>query len=95
MPPKTRPANSDRSIARERSSARRIGWVRLTRTIVLGSLVIVAAVYWGAEQFGMDRQLILSFLTGSLLFVAGLVVAGMAGALLLFALRRLTGKTKE
>lgn len=81
------------SIADERNTARSIGWARLVRTIVLGTCAVTAGIFWGAQQFGIQREVVVEFLTGSLLFVGGLVCAGLIGAVVLFLLRKLLGKS--
>ncbi len=80
-------SKSRRSIIEERHSVRSLGWSRLVRTVALGTVAVFAALFWGAEQFGLQRELVLEFLTSSLLFVGFLVVAGLAGTVLLFAVR--------
>jgi len=84
-----RGSQASSSIADERNTARGIGWARLVRTIILGTCAVTAGIFWGAQQFGIQREVVLSFLTGSLLFVGGLVIAGLLGALLLFLLRKI------
>ena len=85
----TLPKRAVRSRASERASARRSASIRLTRTILLGTLAAGLAVMWMGEEYGVDREVILDFMLTSALFVGGLVVAGLAGAGLLFGLRHL------
>ncbi|MEM9622189.1 MAG: hypothetical protein AAF993_11100 [Pseudomonadota bacterium] len=87
-----KPDQVRKSIAEERQAARRIGWVRLVRTVLLGTVALGAGIYWGAQQFGIDRELVLAFLSGSLLFVGGLVIAGLLGAVILLLVKRLLDK---
>ncbi len=77
------------SRAAERSTARRLTWMRLTRTIVLGTVAAIAAVIYLGRQYGVDPEVILDFLAASALFVGGLVIAGLVGTVLLFGLRKL------
>lgn len=66
------------------------GW-RLTRTIVLGAIVVFLAILWLADQFGLDRQELLGYALTSLMLVGGLVILGLAGAALMRLLKRLLG----
>ena len=84
-----RPSRRIKPSAIERASARRISWVRLTRTIVLGTVATVLAILWLGEQYGIDREVILTFLLTSAAFVGLLIVAGLSGAVLLWGVRKL------
>ena len=83
-----RPSSRMKPSAIERASARRIGWVRLTRTIVLGTVATILAIIWLGEQYGIDREVILKFLLTSAAFVGLLIVAGLSGAVLLWGVRK-------
>ncbi|MEQ8859376.1 MAG: hypothetical protein RIC56_12080 [Pseudomonadales bacterium] len=65
---------------------------RLVRTIVLGSLAVVASIAWLSGQLGMDRAELLDFALTSVLLVAGLVVLAVFGAVALRLLKRLLGR---
>ena len=79
-----------RAHAIERGSARRAQWLRLTRTILLGTVAVVAGIVWLGDQYGIEREVIFEFLGTSALFVGALAVAGLAGAALLLGLRKLS-----
>lgn len=78
-----------RPSAIERTSARRAGWLRLTRTILLGTIATVAAVVWLGEQYGVERRVMLEFLGTSALFVALLILAGFGATVVVWIVRRL------
>lgn len=80
--------NNPKAKASERASARRLVWVRLTRTVVLGAIATVAAIVWLGEQYGIERDVILAFLGTSALFVGLLILAGLGGMVLLWVIRR-------
>ncbi len=88
MPPK-RPSSRTKPSAIERASARRLVWVRLGRTVILGTIATIAAIVWLGEQYGIERDVILAFLGTSALFVGLLILAGLGGVLLLWSVRRL------
>ncbi len=62
---------------------------RLTRTIVLGTVAVVASLAWLATELGMDRRELLDFALTSLLMVLALVVLAIFGAALLRVLKHL------
>jgi len=72
------------SVAPGRTSQR-----RLTRTIVLGTLAVVAAIGWLTREFGLDVRELASFLGQSLVLVGILIACGFAGAYLLRLISRL------
>ena len=78
---------SQRSRASERASARRSASLRLTRTILLGTVAMGFGVLWVAEEYGVERDVVLEFMSTSALFVGLLVAAGLVGAGLLFIVR--------
>jgi len=82
-----KPSSRQKPSAIERSSARRAGWLRLTRTIALGTIAAVFAIIWLGDQYGIERAVIYEFLTTSALFVGVLVVAGLLGAVLVLGIR--------
>ena len=87
-----RPSPRTKPSAIERTSARRIGWARLTRTVVLGTVATVAALVWLGEQYGIERREMLEFVGTSGLFVGMLVLAGLGGAVILWGLKKLSGR---
>ena len=87
--PVSRPPSRRKPSAIERNSARRTSWLRLTRTIVLGTIAAVAGVVWLGEQYGVERRVMLEFMGTSALFVAGLVLAGLAGTVVLWGAKKL------
>jgi len=84
-----RPSARTKPSAIERTSARRAGWLRLTRTIVLGTVATIAALVWLGEQYGIQREVMLEFVGTSALFVGLLIVAGLGATVLIRVLRRL------
>ncbi len=89
-----RPSPRTRPSAIERTSARRANWMRLTRTIVLGTVATVVAIVWLGEQYGIERAVMLEFMATSAMFVALLVLAGFAAALALRGLKKLLRSRK-
>ena len=87
-----RPSSRTRPHAIERNTARRSSWLRLTRTLALGTVATVLAIIWLGEQYGIEREVILEFLGTSALFVLLLVVAGLLGTVVLTGLRKLRRK---
>jgi len=83
-----RPSVRTKPSAIERTSARRAGWMRLTRTIVLGAVATVAALVWLGEQYGVQRQVMLEFLGTSALFVILLILAGLGATVVVWLVRR-------
>ncbi len=56
---------------------------RLIRTIALGSIALLVALFWLSEELGLDRGELLGFLTTSLLFVGlSIGLALIAGGLI-------------
>lgn len=62
---------------------------RLTRTIVLGAVAVFLAIYWLADQMGLDREELLGYALTSLMLVGVLVVLALAAAVLLRLIKRL------
>ncbi|MGD8829458.1 MAG: hypothetical protein PVF57_02535 [Pseudomonadales bacterium] len=62
---------------------------RLARTVVLGSLVVAAAIYWLAESYDVDKGMLLEYLRTSLAFVLFFVLAGILGGVLIWLIRLL------
>lgn len=87
-----KPSPRQKPSAIERTSARRAAWMRITRTIALGTIAVVFAIIWLGDQYGIERDVIYEFLATSALFVGLLVVAGLAGAAVLLGVRWLLGR---
>lgn len=67
----------------------RRGNARLLRTIVLGSVAVVVAIYFLARSYGADPAELLRYLGASALFVAVFAATGILASLLLRALKNL------
>ena len=76
--------------AEERANTVRRNSFRLIRTIVLGTIAVIAAFFWIGEQYGLDRDKMFDYLTSSLLFIVFLAGVGVVGAILLTLLKRFT-----
>ena len=76
-----------RTGAGDRQREGRAGTARLVRTIVLGALAGLSALYWVAVQFGVATEDLAQFLLTSAMFVVGLVVLGITGGVLLVLLK--------
>lgn len=74
--------------ARERASAQRKKSNRMLRTILLGTVAMVAGVLWLGDQYGVDREETLELLFTSAAFVLALTAAGLGGAVLIWAIQR-------
>lgn len=84
-----RPSSRTKPSAIERTSAQRAGWMRLTRTIILGTIATAAGLMWIGEQYGVEPAVMLEFMATSALFVGLLVVAGLFGTLALWLVKKL------
>lgn len=82
--------SSRRAYGIERNEARRIVSRRLLRTVLLGTVAMVAAFYWIGQQYGVDPEMMREYILTTLLFVGVLVGLGLLGAVLLLLLKRLT-----
>lgn len=80
------PADDAGAVKRTRRGSQR----RLVRTIVLGTVAVVAAIAWMASEFGMDARELGGYALTSVAMVAAAVVLGLAGAGLLRLIRKLT-----
>ena len=61
---------------------------RLTRSVLLGSVAVAFAIYWLADSYDVDPDMLLGYLQTSLVFVAVFAMAGALCGLLLWLLRR-------
>jgi len=82
----------NRPSAIERSTARRAGWMRLTRTIALGTIATVAALFWVADQYGIEREVMMEFVATSVLFVGLLIAAGLCATVVLWAVKHFSNR---
>ena len=78
-----------------RGRPRAISHRRLTRTLLLGTAAVAAAVYWLAVEYEVDMRELAGYLGGSLLFVALFAALAVAGAVLYRALRRLAPRRRK
>ena len=67
---------------------------RLSRTIVLGTVAVAAAIVWLGDAYDVETEDLLSALTASLAFVGILASLALIGGLLLGGVRRLLGKRR-
>jgi hypothetical protein len=56
---------------------------RLTRTIVLGAIVVFLAIYWLVDQMGLDRDELLGYALTSLLLVGALALLALLAVVLM------------
>jgi peptidoglycan/LPS O-acetylase OafA/YrhL len=73
------------AVQRTRRSSQR----SLVRTIVLGTLAVLAAIVWLAAEFGMDTGDLIEYAVTSVVLVLGIVVLAVAGAATLRMAKRL------
>ena len=73
------------ALRRTRRSSQR----RLARTIVLGTLAVAAAIAWLANEFEMDTRELLDYAITSVMLVIAVVVLALAGAAVLWLVKRL------
>lgn len=88
--PSARPTRaSDRAGAQRKKSG------RMFRTILLGTIAMVAGVLWLGDQYGVDREETLSLLGASAGFVLILAFAGLVGAGIISLIRWLSRASKQ
>ncbi|MEM7077434.1 MAG: hypothetical protein AAF513_02290 [Pseudomonadota bacterium] len=75
----------------DRAAGQKKHGLRLVRTIALGFAATVAALIWIADQYGIERAVMLEFVQTSLMFVLGLAAAGAIGAGALILIKRFLG----
>lgn len=85
--PTTRSKSAQQTRARERVSAQRKSMPRMFRTILLGTVAMVAGIIWLGDQYGVERQETIDLMLASAGFVLGLTAAGVLGAVLIRLLR--------
>ncbi len=91
-PLKTASQSIQQTRASERVSAQRKGSGRMLRTILLGTVAMVAGVLWLGDQYGVEREETIELLLTSGAFVLLLTAAGVFGALLIRLLRWLLSR---
>lgn len=62
---------------------------RLVRTIVLGTVAVVAGIAWLAGELGMNKEELLEFAGTSALLVGAMVLLALLGAVVLRGLKKL------
>ncbi len=68
---------------------------RLVRTIGLGSVAVVFAIYWVAREYGADTEELLGFLGLSVLFVGLFAGLALVAGFLLWIVKRIVRKTRS
>ena len=86
-PSETTSKSTQPTRASERVSAQRKGSGTMFRTILLGTVAMVAGVLWLGDQYGVERKETIELLLTSAGFVLVLTAAGAFGALLSRLLR--------
>lgn len=85
-----------RSHAGDRQGSGRRANLRLLRSVSLGAVAVVLAIYWLGDQYGISPEETLEFMFTAGLFVGLLVVAGLIGFAGLLLLRKLiAGREKN
>ena len=85
--PTTRSKSAQQTRARERVGAQRKSMPRMFRTILLGTVAMVAGIIWLGDRYGVERQETIDLMLASAGFVLGLTAAGVLGAVLIRLLR--------
>ena len=83
----TRSKSAQQTRASERVSASRKSTPRMLRTILLGTVAMVAGIIWLGDQYGVERQETIDLMLASAGFVLGLTAAGVLGAVFIRLLR--------
>jgi hypothetical protein len=68
---------------------------RLPRTVLLGALLVGAAIYWLADVFEIDRAELLDLLSLSLILVGSMAALGVVGAVVLMTIRKLLSRNSS
>ena len=85
--PTKRSKSAQQTRASERVSAQRKSMPRTFRTILLGTVAMVAGIIWLGDQYGVERQATIELMLASAGFVLALTAAGVLGAVLIRLLR--------
>ena len=83
----TRSKSAQQTRASERVSAQRRSTPRMFRTILLGTVAMVAGIIWLGDQYGVERQETIELMLTSAGFVLGLTAAGVLGAVFIRLMR--------
>ncbi|MCZ6852354.1 MAG: hypothetical protein O7G86_00420 [Gammaproteobacteria bacterium] len=62
---------------------------RLPRTIVLGAVAVLLAIFWLSKELGLDRDELLGFLGVSLLFVGVSIGCAVVAGGLIWLIKKL------
>jgi len=88
--PRAARAGADQDVARRRRLAVAGARTRrLSRTILLGSVVVFLAILWLARELDLDTDELLGYLTTSLLLVGAIMALAVVAGGLLWLIRRL------
>lgn len=60
----------------------------LTRTVVLGCIAAAAGIWWLGRAYEVDNERLLGYLLSSVAFVAVMALLGVAGAAVVWLVRR-------
>lgn len=85
--PTKRSKSAQQTRASERVSAQRKSMPRMFRTILLGTVAMVAGIIWLGDQYGVERQETIELMLASAGFVLALTAAGVLGAVLIRLVR--------
>ena len=85
--PTKRSKSAQQTRASERVSAQRKSMPRMFRTILLGTVAMVAGIIWLGDQYGVERRETIELMLASAGFVLALTAAGVLGAVLIRLLR--------
>lgn len=85
--PTTRSKSARQTQASERVSAQGKSMPRMFRSILLGTVAMVAGIIWLGDQYGVERQETIELMLASAGFVLALTAAGVLGAVLIRLLR--------
>ena len=86
------------ALSRRMAGARRpraVNHRRLTRTLLLGTLAVAASIYWLAVEYAVDLRELTGYLGASFLFVILFAALAIAGAVVLWAVRRLKTRSRK
>ena len=92
--PTKRSKSAQQTRASERVSAQRKSMPRMFRTILLGTVAMVAGIIWLGDQYGVERQETIELMLASAGFVLALTAAGVLGAVLIRLLRHVVQRRR-
>ncbi len=67
---------------------RKIERSRIARRVLLGALLAAVAIYYLVREMGLDGDVILDYLLGSMLLVGAVIVLALAAAALMRLFRK-------